>query len=888
LRRLGFADISASDRGVVVISNSNRSDPRPMLAIFAAAVLFALWRLISSIRVESLAPSALSTAPLALGAIAIAAALATHRFFATRRTLRSRRAVAIVPADEFDAEPDAVLRFAAQLAASERRVAGWVDRRASAIRIRLARDSERRLVYVLEVPERAGEALRTALRSFEGVEERPAAEVLGEVESDGESAVLRTELVLARPGVEPLARLAPKPDPLQPFAAAIGRLGSGEDASVCVDLLPASGFRAARLRRRLRREARRIHGERRDWAAVLNGEERRRTRPDPQEQVERRGAVQAVDAKLRGSGELFEAQILLRSAAPTRGRAEAAMSGLLAAFRPLAERNYLRASGLPIPGLAFLGSDLPMRRGSFDRRFATGLFRPSRRTVLTARELAGFLKPPSVHCGERNVLRSGALLSPPPELPDFEKGRGDLIPLGRVATESGEQIVGVQTADTFFTYIAGRSRYGKTETAIAQFAHIVRAGHGGLFLDPHGDGLERVEPYLAEVAAERVVRIDLGPGACAEQPGWNLFELGGSVEESEARVEAIVDAFASALEWGERSTRAINLTTQAAAALAAIAGRLGPELAPTIFQIPTLLSDAEWRRAVLPFLPRADQRFWTDRFPLLASEAITPVTNMVDRLRRSSRVTALLGQSQSTYRVREAMDKGKIVLACPGTGGTRDRLIANLLLFDLLHAARGRADLRPEKRKPFWVFLDEVQSYDGAASGNLAALLEQSAKFGLRAVLLNQNPERLSAATLNALTTNRSHLLASTLNSHAAALITKEWGGRVSPEALTKLERYRFIAQVTHKGRLSAPFALGGVRVEDVLDEPPTRSACEGRRHAAAPGRSAVEVAAHLDSLDDRILAALKGGSGKRARGHAEGRRRQKHSGPVRVTRRPE
>jgi hypothetical protein len=140
----------------------DRSDPRPMLAIFAAAVLFALWRLISSIRVDQLLASALSLAPLALGAIAIAAALATHRFFATRRTLGSRRAVAIVPAEEFDAEPDAVLRFAAQLAATERRVAGWVDRRASAIRIRLARDSERRLVYLIEVPERAGEALRTA------------------------------------------------------------------------------------------------------------------------------------------------------------------------------------------------------------------------------------------------------------------------------------------------------------------------------------------------------------------------------------------------------------------------------------------------------------------------------------------------------------------------------------------------------------------------------------------------------------------------------------------------------------------------------------------------------------------------------------------------------
>lgn len=854
----------------------DRSDPRPMLAIFAVAVLVALWRLISSIRIDHLLASILSLAPFALGALAIASALATYRIVATRRALASRRAVAIVPADEFDAEPDAVLRFAAQLADTERRVGGWVDRRASAIRIRLARDGERRLVYVLEVPERASEALRTALASFEGVEERPAGEALGEEEpagdggapeeavegEDREPVVLRTELVLARPSVEPLARLALDPDPLQPFAAAIGRLHSGgEDASVCVDLLPASGLRAARLRRGLRRQARRLHGERRDWTALLNGEERRRRRPDLQEQVERRGAAQAMDAKLRESGELFEAQILLRAEAPSRGRAEAAMSGLLAAFRPLAERNYLRASGLPIPGVAFLGSDFPLRRQRFERRFSTGLFHPARKTILTARELAGFLKPPTVHCGERNILRSGALLSPPPDLPIFDPDRADLIPLGRVSTGSGEQIVGVQTADTFFTYIAGRSRYGKTETAIAQFAHLVRSGHGGLFLDPHGDGLERIAPYLTGVPPERVVRIDLGPGSLsAEQPGWNLFELRGDGAQSEARVEAVVDAFASALEWGERSTRAINLTTQAAAALAAIARRLAPELAPTIFQIPTLLSDAEWRAAALPFLPRADQRFWTDRFPLLAGEAITPITNMVDRLRRSPQIRALLGQSRSTYRVREAMDAGKIVLACPGAGGTRDRLVANLLLFDLLHAARGRAELAPQRRKPFWVFLDEVQSYDGAASGNLAALLEQSAKFGLRAVLLNQNPERLSATTLNALTTNRSHLVASTLNSHAAALITKEWGGRVSSEALTGLERFRFIAQVTHEGRLSAPFALGGVRVEDVIEEPTTGGVYrEGPRRTPASGRTEAEVSKHLETLDDRIQAALEG-----------------------------
>jgi hypothetical protein len=859
------------------------SDPRPMIAIVAAAVAFALWRLVAGIEVDRILGLLPSLAPLAPGALTTAAALATHRIATTRRTLRSRRAVAVVPADEFDPEPEAVVRFASQIAASERRIGGWLDRRASSIRIRLAGDAEGRLAYLVEVPERATRALRTALETYDGVELRPVEEVLpGEDHEERGRVILRTELVLGRPGVEPLARLARNPDPLQPFAAAVAALRSDhESAAVCLDLMPASGFRAARLRRRLKREARRIHGDRRDWSALFSNDRRTPGPPDPAQRVERRESVRALDAKLREGGELFEAQILLRCEAGNRGRAEAAMSGLLAAFRPLADRNYLRASGVSILGLAFLGSDLPFRRRRFDLRFRTGLFRPARKAILTARELYGFMKPPTIHCGPRNVLRSGALLSPPPQLPTFSETRTDLIPLGRVADESGERIVGVPIADTVFSYLAGRTRYGKTEAAVAQFAHLVRAGHGGLFLDPHGDGIARLEPYLQGAdEAGRVVRINVGPGSSpADLPAWNLFELGGG--PAEPRTDAVVDAFASALEWRERSTRAINLTAQAAAALTTIGARLGDrDLAPTIFQIPTLLGDAEWRRAVLPLLPRASQRFWTDRFPLLAGEAITPVTNMVDRLRASAATTVLLGRSRSGYRAREAMDQGKVVLVTTGSGGVRERLIANLFLFDLLHTALGRADVLAAQRRPFWIFLDEVQTYDGAASDNLANLLEQSAKFGIKGVLLNQNPERLSPATLNALMTNRSHLLASALNSHAAALITKEWGRQPAPEALTRMQKYRFIAQVTFRDVLSPPFAIGGVRVEDALGEVGASGGDRPPGSRSDPG-AAADVIEHLDALDDRILAALK----NQRRRHPEGRAHSRSRGPARAKR---
>ena len=840
--------------------SSDESKLAIAIAAVIASILIGKW--ISSIHASHLLDSiAIWLVPFALGTCAIASALAAQRFLATRRALASRVCAAVIPADEFDAKPEAVLRFAAELVRSERSLRGWLERRAATLRVRLANDREGKLAYVLEVPRRSRGLIDAALRGYEGVEFRPVEEVLPARRA--QPVRLRTELRLSRSSVEPLARPDLVPDPLQPFAAAMASLRAerGERLDVCVDLLPVAGRREARLQRRLKRQAKRLHGERRSLAELFDNERRPR-RSDPALQFERRRVGEALRSKLGDAGPLFEAQFLLTSEAAERSRAKLGMQLLLAAFEPLGAHNRLRASGLEIGGSVFLGSDFPTRRRSFDRRFATGLHRPARRSILTARELAGFLKPPTVHCVSRNVVRSGTLLPASPPLPTFEQGKAGLIPLGRV---SGNRLVAVRSADTFFTYIAGRSRYGKTETAIAQFVHLVRTGAGGLFLDPHGDALERIRPYLTEPeVASRVVEIDVSAAANG-LVGWNLFELRGANDaETEARVAAIVDAFASTLRWDDRSTRAINLTMQAASALAHIARALPPELAPTIFQLPALLSKEEWREAALPLLPQASRDFWEERFPRLAEDAITPVTNLVDRLRNSTSIAALLGQSQGSYRVREAMDKGWIVLAHPGAGDLHQRLLANLLLFDLLRAAKARGELAAEGRRPFWVFLDEVQSYDSAASGTLAELLEQSAKFGLRAVLMNQNPERLNPRTLTALTTNRSHLLATTMNAHAAALLTREWAGKPDPAALTKLPRFHFIAQVTDRGELSEPFALEGIRVEDTAGKPPEPSA-----EPVAGAVARVEVAKAIESLatlDDRILAELRkrqGGGGK-------------------------
>jgi hypothetical protein len=878
---------------VFQLNETRPQDAVAILAIAAVALAVIVVRHAAS-WLETLRSAPRDLLDLALAHQLIAAApivtilsLALFRAVVTRLTLRSRVRLRVLPSETFDPSPEAAVRFATELSRLRPALAGFLDRRARALRVLLASDEQGQLRYALEVPRRKLGLLRTALGVYDQLELREegalAADPPAADEPGGRLRSARAELVLARPSSEPLARLGPDPDPLQGFAAAFARLRPdlGDSALVAVSLLPCTPGDRGRVRRRLLERARRT-AERPGLRAAVAGGERRQGRATPSELVARREEVRALDDKLGSSEPLLALQVLVRCQSRTRGRVVAQLESVLAGFDAFAGENHLRVRGLRVAGLRFLGSDMPLRRRRFDRRLESGLFRPARRGFVTPSEVAGLLKPPTVNCRAPNVERSGGAIGPPPPgLPTFA-GQPELIPLGRVAGAEGEWLAGVRVAETFFSYMAGRSRYGKTETAIGQFVHLVRSGHGGLFLDPHSDALAEIKTYLTDPGVhERVVELNLADrGSGQRQPGWNPFAVSGLPRaEAANRVEAVVDALAAALGWQERNTRALNLATQAAEALVELAQALPPELAPTIFQVPTLLSDDEWRAAALPYLRPATRQFFEHRFPSLPGEAITAVTNVIDRLRAAQPVAALLGSPASSYDVRRAMDAGLIVLACPGSGSTRARLVANLLVYDVLHAAKARAALAPERRRPFWIFLDELQTYDGP---NLPALLEQSAKYGGRAFLFNQNPERLSEATLNAVTTNRSHLLTTTLNARGAALVAREWGGEPSAQTVTALERYSYVAQVTLGQRPTRPFLVRGVLARELHAEhrhPDALGELEAAIDQAAARRPVAEVVAALDGHDERLrerLAARPPSDGEQAGDEGEGRGAQR------------
>ncbi len=855
------------------MKRQGQQDPRPLIAVVVGLAVASL--VSDGARAAALAGPVIALAvPALLGVLLLVVVLAAARVVATRRSLASRQRLVVLAPDTFDPSLDAVIRSAAHFSRARRLVGNWLDPGARAVRVLLDTDEEGRMRYSLSVPRGALPAVRSALMVYDRVQARLEPEA-APTASRRPVHVARAELRLARPSTEPLAHLPLQPDPLQSFARVLAGLDyrRGERAEVAIDLLPRTAGTRRRLRRRMLRDARRREGEpAAARQARLGGRPVGRRRPA--EMVEQRVAREELAAKLVQAEPLFGLQILVRCSAPEKGTAVSCLHGLLACFDSMAGANSLRVVGVRVLGVAFLGSDLPGRRAWLDYRMRRGLFKPARRCHVTAREMAGILKPPTVHCAAPEVLRLGPAVYPAPKtLPTFT-GQRDLVPLGKVTTEDGERRVGLRIEDSFFSYIAGRSRWGKTELALGQCLHLFRSGHGGLFLDPHQDAAKRIKSCLTEQEfAQRIIEVDLvGERSRDGQPGWNLFACRGlDASAAERRVEAIVDSFASALQWGERNNRALTLTTQATGALIELSRVLPDGLQPTIFQVPSILGNPEWLQAALPFLSPPRRQFFTERFPRLSEESITPVTNLIDRLRSATPLAALLGAQVSTYDIAGAMRDGKIVLACPGADGARDRLVANLLVFDLLYGAKSRAFLAPEQRRPFYVFLDEIQVFDGASNGTLASLLEQTAKFGIRGFLLNQNPERLTASTLNALTTNRSHLISTALNSHAAGLISREWGGDPPANAITGLPRRTFIAQVTLNGELTRPFRFTNESVEDAFPDafrPDAVASVQPVIDAASGRTPASETIAALDTLDARIIEHLESrqGAGKRSR----------------------
>lgn len=783
-----------------------------------------------------------------------------------------RMALELVPNRHFDPGLEEIFRRGVQLARASTAMPWWAPRRAKSVQIRLRADGSSPLRYRIEGPA-GGERLLSITPFGPDVTVNRARPIVDKPRTH----TVRAEFILRGKLISPLREVPLAPDPLQPLVDAVADLRAelGDLAEIRLDLqrAPKWALRARRLqlmsaaRRSERREAQRsarwlrqdAGGIEDSFASQLqqllsdkpgSGTGRRLLMPPVPRRVEPAEAL----GKLAEDDHLVRVQLLVMCASNTEGRAQARLAQLQAAFDVFGGRSRWAMRGWRL-GPWRIGADhWPTRRG-FERRWDLGHCQPPRANWVRLEELTGLLKPPTVNC--RLPVLAG-------DLPTFSFGDPALLLQGIYRGPDGrERLVATYAEETLFEVGVGKAGGGKTERALAQAIGWAHAGGGLIFVDPHRDSWPRAIPYLAhENLWPRIALIDLnGLGPHPRVSSWNPLAMHQGQTAHEV-VEAIADAYASALAWDDASApRALTILTAALTVLVAVneaacrAGR--PEDQATIFHVRALLTDAAFRKAALTAvggrLDDESRAWWQTVFPTLPPDAFAVVLNPIARLAANPVTRAFLGQPVGVYNIRAAMDSKMIVWVCPGGNGPTDRLLTALLARDLLRAARSRRDTPQGRRVPFRPYFDELITLTGAAPETIAAMFEDLRKYRCHVHGMTQLLPRLPTPVRLSLLQNASTLATTAGSKSAIAPITAEWGDTPSPDRVATLDRFEHYVSLNVHGRRIGPVQLRGPHLDHVfahLARPRDVPALERAAHANAQAHP-------LDVLTDRAAAQL-------------------------------
>ena len=484
----------------------------------------------------------------------------------------------------------------------------------------------------------------------------------------------RAEMVLAKPAYWPLYRVPLEPDPLTPLVSAMADVDPDETLDVVIDLVPVT--QAARSRWEKKATASFERDElpsqqtvfdqfREEFARGSRWERDPASRPAREQgRLEKRATserISAVRSQMGTPDVQFLAQVLVRASSPAEGRPARILETAVAGFDVSAgSYNWWKVRGWHLFGV-FLGADSSRRRrDDFDYRFDGGRLSRRRLQRVNATAIAGFLKPPTARCDAPNVARSAGIVGTPPAgLPRWGPNTKGLWPLGVVSDRRGEEYVGAaRLDDSLFSLCCGSSGSGKTESSLGRMLATADAGHSVVFVDPHGTGVERLKGFLAS-HRHRIYEISLEAGR-SRQAGWNPFAIGHRAQIEE-RMMSVSDALAAAVGWRHGiNNRAIGITVNSVRTLLELALAVPADMKPTLFQLGALLGDDDWRDTVVPHLSAQTREYW-GRFAYRGSE-FSPLTSLVDRLRTSESVAALLGASQPSFDLRRVMDTGGIIL----------------------------------------------------------------------------------------------------------------------------------------------------------------------------------------------------------------------------------
>jgi hypothetical protein len=165
--------------------------------------------------------------------------------------------------------------------------------------------------------------------------------------------------------------------------------------------------------------------------------------------------------------------------------------------------------------------------------------------------------------------------------------------------------------------------------------------------------------------------------------------------------------------------------------------------------------------------------------------AANPVISRISAFTRRETVRNILCQPGRSFNFRKAMDEGKIVLfnLSDGILGEQaSQLLGQIIVSKMQLAAMSRVDTPAAHRRPFYLYLDEFQTFTGVAETSYEKLLSRARKYNLGLVIAHQQTGQISQKLLKEIFGNVSTFIAFSVSSEDARKLSQEYAYDVGPD----------------------------------------------------------------------------------------------------------
>jgi len=357
-------------------------------------------------------------------------------------------------------------------------------------------------------------------------------------------------------------------------------------------------------------------------------------------------------------------------------------------------------------------------------------------------------------------------------------------------------------------YVVGQTGTGKSTFLENLALQDMLSGNGFAFVDPHGDTAEKLLSMVPRERTEDVIYFS--PAEMDHPMGLNIFEFDNPDQKDFLIQEAINMLYKlyDPQHQGIMGPRYEHLFRNAA--LTVMADPAGG----TFIDLPKLFRDPQYVKQKLEYVKDMNVReFWQKEMPQSQrsnefGEVVSWFVSKFGAFVSNEMMRNIIGQTKSSFNLRDIMDNKKILLVNLSKGRTGElnsKLLGMIFVMKFQAAAMSRANIPESQRVDFSLYVDEFQNF---STDSFATIMSEARKYHLNLIVANQFTTQLTDEIRDAVFGNMGTIVSFRVGQNDVDSLTRYFQPTFDADDLLRVPNYNTITRTLTGGVPTQPFSM--------------------------------------------------------------------------------